>query len=589
MNTRDFYIFCFVVFATALVMTSCRDQDFDFEKQYPGKEIKKEYETNWVKQFGAIDPNQDWSMAKNSSITVTVDSETNIKVYALNGDAYTLVGDYEGVSGTETLSFDVVKGTKDVYVSNGVEGVFANIGDAISFAGTRVGIVGTTTGGISVTKASDKDFEFTQNFVKSILEKLPPERHNVGNGKYSSDDFTYVAATDEVVVYPVFWEGWSATVSGIYYYDARNQIVRVPLYATKGNKGSSSGNLQEVLFYSLDGGSTWNGCTGTSPSNDSTYGNNSTINTSNHGDGTKYKSTGLVVNVGKGREFGFYIENLHEKTSSYPSVTKKYYSEKNNNISANNSDANKKAMIATLNVEGKTVLGIEDTYNSTSMDLNDVMFVVDDVVTISNTIDKWYIACEDLGDWQSGDYDFNDLVFEVQHVATSNNANSNVSYTTKVTPCAAGGTLKAEYSLNGGDSWTEIHASLGYPDATNGKYKMINTNSEDELDGKAAVSSGNYSMSGVTRVSDILNKLQVRVYHNGTTSTPIYINAPKEGSAPQMFVAPWGWNWPKERVDIRDAYPGFTDWSQTASADSWSTSIYKDSDGHDLLYHAPSK
>lgn len=78
-------VFKTILLPTAMIsmISSCGD-DFDFESHYPGEGIKKEYSDVWEKQFGKIDPNQDWCMAESSSVTVTVAAESHIKVYADN-------------------------------------------------------------------------------------------------------------------------------------------------------------------------------------------------------------------------------------------------------------------------------------------------------------------------------------------------------------------------------------------------------------------------------------------------------------------------------------------------------------------------
>jgi LruC domain-containing protein len=41
----------------------------------------------------------------------------------------------------------------------------------------------------------------------------------------------------------------------------------------------------------------------------------------------------------------------------------------------------------------------------------------------------------------------------------------------------------------------------------------------------------------------------------------VIITPPHEGEAPQMICVPANWKWPKERVRIDNAYPGFTSWA----------------------------
>lgn len=99
--------------AGGLMLTSCSDHDM-FNPNYKSEE----YAASWEKDFGKIDPNQDWSMA--TVVTANVDlGSTDAKVVAL----------YTGMPGTSTskklgvlfanhgtITFDNLKGSNDVYV-----------------------------------------------------------------------------------------------------------------------------------------------------------------------------------------------------------------------------------------------------------------------------------------------------------------------------------------------------------------------------------------------------------------------------------------------------------------------------------------
>ena len=54
-----------------------------------------------------------------------------------------------------------------------------------------------------------------------------------------------------------------------------------------------------------------------------------------------------------------------------------------------------------------------------------------------------------------------------------------------------------------------------------------------------------------------------------TPTNAITITAPTSGLAPQMFCVPGTWAWPKERVNIEDAYLQFANWSANSNNIEW--------------------
>ncbi len=216
------------------------------------------------------------------------------------------------------------------------------------------------------------------------------------------------------------------------------------------------------------------------------------------------------------------------------------------------------------------ILGFEDnTYGD--MDMNDMVFFVagefeedytpeQEFPVVPPTIEaqEWILACEDLG--TTDDFDFNDVVFSVKHVAGETKA--------LVTPLAAGGTLPAKILYNGSVIGQEIHEWFGVDTKT-----MVNT---------------------TTRKSHVAMPVEITVPANFTMTDNmggfgVEVNdgkavlvAPTAGSAPQMIlVSEAKWAWPYERVSIVNAYSLFKDWSENASSnmDWYATPTGKTVDG----------
>jgi len=165
---------------------------------------------------------------------------------------------------------------------------------------------------------------------------------------------------------------------------------------------------------------------------------------------------------------------------------------------------------------------------------------------------SWILACEDLGG--TDDFDFNDVVFSVSHVAGSEEA--------FVTPLAAGGTLYAEICYNNANLG-EIHELLGSE-----KPVIMNTSSRGNAGEKIKITvPANFSM-----VSDNMGGFSIKVY--GTrkgeevNQVATVILAPVTGAVPQMICVPGDWAWPTERISISKAYPLFGEWGANYSSNS---------------------
>lgn len=159
------------------------------------------------------------------------------------------------------------------------------------------------------------------------------------------------------------------------------------------------------------------------------------------------------------------------------------------------------------------------------------------------------VVCEDLG--SIGDYDFNDVVLGLKHVAGTN--------TLKIMPMAAGGTLHIDVWYDD-ENLGEIHGLL-----------------KPESDVKTTLNAQRFEHIGASNsikvpanfsLSNDWKKLRLVVKGSSDTYT---ISGPKKenGWAPQMFCIGGDWYWPKENVGVDVAYPGFTDWTTTMLNHDW--------------------
>lgn len=60
-----------------------------------------------------------------------------------------------------------------------------------------------------------------------------------------------------------------------------------------------------------------------------------------------------------------------------------------------------------------------------------------------------------------------------------------------------------------------------------------------------------------------------KIYVTKDKTSVTSVNAPGKGEVPQMICVPATWKWPKERVNISDAYPLFGEWGSNWKDNTW--------------------
>lgn len=248
---------------------------------------------------------------------------------------------------------------------------------------------------------------------------------------------------------------------------------------------------------------------------------------------------------------------------------------------------------------GEILMGVEDYFarthdgiNGGDHDMNDMIFRVNGKFVRErkemnpDTPKKasWIIGCEDLGG--TFDFDFNDVVFGVTHVAGETTA--------EVTALASGGTLpvyvESKYQQVGTDSQIESPANDGYyvlnPQGSNaGEFHSwwgsdrqytapINVSGwggpgatvKITVPDDYSISSDKISTPGVPEDGDAdMGGLRVRVHRNdkdyNIISAPTLSQEAAGYEAPQMFLVPYNWRWPIEHQNIQQVYTKFNPWT----------------------------
>lgn len=202
-------------------LAACQDYDGGFSET---KIKEAQYTKNFENAFGKIDPTQDWNLATRGTVTVAADPGSEIKIYAKVDGTYKIVGDYENFSGNGTLNFDMLEGTTDLLVTNGMSSAFAKVGESVNLSSTRTAHPSGTT----ITVASEyKDFDFS--YVSNVISLLPEDGDN---RERVTANFSYVS-TGSFTIYPIYWNTGSVHTMGVYWKDASGKYHTLPVYDTK--------------------------------------------------------------------------------------------------------------------------------------------------------------------------------------------------------------------------------------------------------------------------------------------------------------------------------------------------------------------
>lgn len=532
-------LFCGLLLIT---MFSCMKHEDLYNGKSDSEKKKEEFDKNFpVKD---IDPEQDWNMAKQVMVNVSVNyggsGEYTIKMYSDNPrdpevQAY-LLGKYTVKDGsTNALAVDVVSGSESVYVCC----VDATDGTVMKSGVIENGKANVSFGAMPKNRAVSGrgDSGWKEFAAKPIADLVHPETGTFREGKepsggaiLTSYEFKYKGP---FTIYPVFGETDGNDRIGYYYYtDNIKNRTEVELI-----KNIQNDNDPFIKVFVEGKWLTWGFYN---------YGNNASQLQDPRI--TKLQSKACVVEgIPENSRVGFYVKV--PRGNSY--VT--YYSNKVLNGGRVHS-----AVLYDKNSIPQYI-GLEDNPNENGRDCNDIMFYIpnDASSTPPEVVDPekpdkpetpvtWTVACEDLG--STGDYDFNDVVFGVSYVSGTKEA--------AVTPYAAGGTLAATIYC-GTQSVGEIHALLG----SSSTKTMINT-SKKEVVGKAVTVEVNSDFS----MSSSMGTFSLAIEGNDAK-----ITSPGKGEAPQMICVPGEWAWPTERTNITAAYPGFGEWgaNYNSSKDWW--------------------
>ncbi len=543
-------------------LASCQVDD----NESASSKVNEEYTRQFIKEFGTINPNQDWSVAEQKSVTVSLATPSHVKIYEKQGGEFRLAADYNDVT-DQTITFDGMKGDNTpflVYVDDACyaveNGQTLAVGSAAKGGPLRAdkipeGVSWIKRGSTSVITVSTAD-----NVLKALAKNNG--QNNVETALVNeivSSGYSVISQGQAISFYPVYWNSPKKHTVGIYYYQD-GHIVTCPLYADKTDSYKSDDDKHDLLFNAGTNDSpVW--CPVETDAENCWHFSHTTV----EGKGDTWD---ISYNVGESFKFQSHSYTITPTTSLsagvYVEIDGSYY------FSDAALNGGKCFFAQRVLTGGDGSIGGEshgtysyicfddpnDNGGEGDKDYNDVVFLTPQQITpVTPKETEWTIACEDLGG--TYDYDFNDIVFRVRHVSGTNYA--------YIFPVAAGGTLSAELFYNGNkisDEW-HTHFGKGYDQNV-----MINTGKGPEEHAVKTIRvNGLPTDWSIMALTDQSNGLVIKVTRtNGQVNS---VTGPSAGSAPQMLILPYDWQWPKELTRITAAYPDFGTWGENYTSSSW--------------------
>lgn len=183
------------------------------------------------------------------------------------------------------------------------------------------------------------------------------------------------------------------------------------------------------------------------------------------------------------------------------------------------------------------------------------------------------IMAEDLSASEASDFDFNDVVFDVQADFSS----AEIVNQVKITLWAAGGTLPLKINSLDGAGGFEVHAALGVEDVLT----MTNTHAKpiardpykwDDNVGKYTETI-TLADGGTIRKDyfkeDVNTNVRVEVQKEVNGELLWCLLEAKRGVPACKLGVPVGTPWVQERHNIADAFTNFQDWVDNAEPENW--------------------
>ncbi len=617
-----------------LVLTGCQDEEFGYTKY---DVLNSKYAKEFAESFGDIDPNHTWNTATRASIDVEInfDGAYTVKVYTANpryseNNAY-LVGQFDNVEmGSHTFLCDMPATVECAYV-----GLIDYEGNRMILPAEVVMGKASVEFGSKQTRAvynGTEPFTYgpstnhvitTINDIRTPLATLPEQVNNTGK---VSQNFEYISMGPFELA-PIY--SITSNQGGRYNYDMSNdeknrvfgERLGVYTYDRQGNiVKESDGSIKITWVWHMNRGvlsddllsltsgtwyeahkknedaNTWH--------NMYWFQNNIRYNSDAERDaresycvwsGSDFKSEydkirtqGISLNLPSGTRFGFVLDTDHGNVFSNSS-----YNLDEGRPSApdpNVPDHIKDTYAATFHADNNLYLAFEDWGYSSEWHDNDFNDLVLKLIPTGDyhtplIIDKdvetdpiiYIVACEDLGG--TFDWDFNDVVFGIEHVSGQKEA--------RIKLLAAGGTLpiaiKYYGTKNDGNTYRDVkfvnlnktsddnedktrylHHAFGTDHSIPVNVGAQNGVNHDPIYSEKFDVVNPYAFSVLDGASQFIVRVEYDKDHNENT---IHVpNFEEKKKVPQAFlIADPKWQWPTEHQKITEKYPEFENWVKNFS------------------------
>ena len=538
MKKKNLLLLLVPVAAMMLTLVGCSDYDNGYT------ETDFKFINGFKEQFGYIDPQQDWNLASQGTVTVNTAESSEIKVYSESAGTYTLLNTYKRIQGTKVLVFDIVEGMENIVVSDGKTAMRSYVGGSVDFDAQASSAV-----------ALDESQETRAHNVNGNLWYLDWVRPtNVAEAERAKVIEAFSHPIKAINTTPVPWEN----------YWVQQVYKGVAKYNAEADNIADSDQMDHLLAY--------NGNTEEYEHiNNFNDGDNQTVYTD---DVTKenYYGTTLMVDMGidmevmTSRQFGYLNSNDSENHFEYIIlevdgnyyVGFDFYCPLPENQSANHNEA----------------VGRDFIFNDWIVKISPAIPKTVSIAALGEAEEQaWIVASEDLGG-DASDIDYNDVVFEVKRINSTR---------ASIKALAAGGTL-ASYVYYGDKCLGEIHQMFGEGVKESGKYEPINAGGKTASSTEVEFTvSADFTMSYDYTTQGNMGGISIKVLKAGETayedpdgSNMTNVPVPQMGGAPYMICLPSPyvflddpevgkktshiWAWPLEAHHIKTVYPTFQEW-----------------------------
>ena len=210
------------VFLAGVALQSCGVDEITV----PADEL---YARDFIKTFGIVDPDHDWTAATHTGVTVTTASPSRVKIIATHNGKRYLFADYTDVNGTRTLPFDLPKGVTDITVRVNGKDYPATPGSTVNATAASRALNEGTYEGVRTVTISELTEEPTYltltkeemiNVSENYLKENNSNISNITESNLGKVTDNFYAKSKSFYIFPEYWDtGHHADNKiGVYYY-----------------------------------------------------------------------------------------------------------------------------------------------------------------------------------------------------------------------------------------------------------------------------------------------------------------------------------------------------------------------------------